>query len=81
MTGYTGFTSIALNTQALADTFATGVNYYSDAEESDGGHQFSASGTASDFTEKTLLVKGGRGLLSNKKHGAGRLPGRRLHLQ
>ncbi len=66
VTGYTGFTSIALNTQALADTFATGVNYYSDAEESDGGHQFSASGTASDFTEKTLLVKGGRGLLSNK---------------
>ncbi len=66
VTGFTGFTSLALNTQALADTFATGVNYYSDAEESDGGHQFSASGTASDFTEKTLLVKGGRGLLSNK---------------
>ncbi len=66
VTGPTGFTSIALNTQALADTFATGVNYYSDAEESDGGHQFSASGTASDFSEKTLLVKGGRGLLSNK---------------
>jgi len=73
-TGYTGFTSLALNTQALADTFATGVNYYSDAEESDGGHQFSASGTASDYTEKTLLVKGGnpsiagsgRGLLANK---------------
>ena len=66
VTGATGFTSIALNTQALADTFATGVNYYSDAEESDAGHQFSASGTESDFTEKTLLVKGGRGLLSNK---------------
>ena len=66
VTGPTGFTTLAYNTQALADTFATGVNYYSDAEESDGGHQFSASGTASDFTEKTLLVKGGRGLLSNK---------------
>ena len=66
VTGATGFTSIALNTQALADTFATGVNYYSDAEESDGGHQFSASGTASDYTEKTLLVKSGRGLLANK---------------
>ena len=66
VTGATGFTSIALNTQALADTFAAGVNYYSDAEESDGGHQFSASGTASDYTEKTLLVKDGRGLLSNK---------------
>ncbi len=66
VTGATGFTTIALNTQALADTFATGVNYYSDAEESDGGHQFSASGTASDYTEKTLLVKTGRGLLANK---------------
>ena len=66
VTGPTGFTSLALNTQALADTFATGVNYYSDAEESDGGHQFSASGTASDYTEKTLLVKTGRGLLANK---------------
>ena len=62
----TGFTSITLNTQALADAFATGVNYYSDAEESDAGHQFSASGTESDYTEKTLLVKGGRGLLANK---------------
>ena len=66
VTGPTGFTALALNTQALADTFATGVNYYSDAEESDGGHQFSASGTASDYTEKTLLVKSGRGLLANK---------------
>ncbi len=64
--GGNGFTALALNTQALADTFATGVNYYSDAEESDGGHQFSASGTASDYTEKTLLVKSGRGLLANK---------------
>ena len=66
VTGPTGFTALAQNTQALADTFATGVNYYSDAEESDGGHQFSASGTASDYTEKTLLVKSSRGLLSNK---------------
>ena len=62
----TGFTSIARNTQTLANAFATGVNYYSDSEESDGGHQFSASGTESDYTEKTLLVKGGRGLLANK---------------
>ncbi len=61
-----GFTPLALNTQALADTFATGVNYYSDAQESDGGHQFSASGTSTDYTEKTLLSKTGRGLLANK---------------
>src|SRR5262249_38698124 len=45
---------------------ATGANYYSDSEESDAGHQFSASGTATDYTEKTLLVKSGRGLLVNK---------------
>src|SRR5262249_49019858 len=30
------------------------------------GHQFAASGTATDYTEKTLLVKGGRGVLVNK---------------
>ena len=46
--------------------FATAANYFSDSEESDAGHQFSASGTASDYTEKTLLVKTGRGLLVNK---------------
>jgi YVTN family beta-propeller protein len=60
------YTGVSLNTQALASTFATAVNYYSDSEESDAGHQFFSSGTATDYTEKTLLVKGGRGLLVNK---------------
>lgn len=60
------YTTVALNTQLLASKFAVGVNYYSDAEESDAGHQFAASGTATDYTEKTLLVKSGRGLLVNK---------------
>ena len=60
------FTGVSLNTQALAQAFATAVNYYSDSEESDAGHQFAASGTATDYTEKTLLVKSGRGLLVNK---------------
>ncbi|BDI29725.1 hypothetical protein CCAX7_17760 [Capsulimonas corticalis] len=60
------YTGVSLNTQQLATTFATAVNYYSDSEESDAGHQFSASGTATDYTEKTLLVKSGRGLLVNK---------------
>jgi YVTN family beta-propeller protein len=60
------YTGVSLNTQALAQTFAAAVNYYSDSEESDAGHQFAASGTATDYTEKTLLVKGGRGLLVNK---------------
>ena len=60
------YTGVTLNYQALAQSFAAAVNYYSDAEESDAGHQFSASGTATDYTEKTLLVKSGRGLLVNK---------------
>jgi len=57
---------VTRNTRLLAETFATAVNYYSDSEESDAGHQFCASGTAADYTEKTLLVKEGRGLLVNK---------------
>ena len=60
------YTGVSLNLQTLAKTFAAGVNYYSDSEESDAGHQFAASGMASDYTEKTLLVKSGRGLLVNK---------------
>jgi YVTN family beta-propeller protein len=60
------YTGVSLNTQALAQQFATAVNYYSLSEESDAGHQFCSSGTATDYTEKTLLVKSGRGLLVNK---------------
>ena len=60
------YTIVSKNVQLLASNFAVGVNYYSDADESDAGHQFSASGTASDYTEKTLLVKAGRGLFANK---------------
>ncbi len=60
------YTGVTVNLQTLASTFATGVNYYSDAEESDAGHQFTSAGTATDYTEKTLLVKSGRGLLVNK---------------
>ena len=60
------YTGVSLNWQALAQNFAAAVNYYSDSEESDAGHQFAASGTATDYTEKTLLVKSGRGLLVNK---------------
>jgi len=60
------YTGVSLSTQSLAQTFATAVNYYSLSEESDAGHQFCSSGTASDYTEKTLLVKSGRGLLVNK---------------
>ena len=60
------YTGVSLNTQSLAQSFTAAVNYYSLSEESDAGHQFCASGTASDYTEKTLLVKSGRGLLVNK---------------
>lgn len=59
-------TAVAKNLQALASRFSVGVNYYSDSEESNGGHQFAASGTISDFAEKTLEVKSSRGLLTNK---------------
>jgi YVTN family beta-propeller protein len=60
------YTGVTLNLQQLATKFAAGVNFYADSEESDAGHQFCASGMASDYTEKTLLVKSGRGLLVNK---------------
>jgi YVTN family beta-propeller protein len=60
------YTPVSKNAQALAARFAVGVNYYSDAEESDAGHQFAASGTVTDYTEKTLNDKAGRGLLANK---------------
>jgi YVTN family beta-propeller protein len=60
------YTGVALNAQLLARTFATGVNYYSDSEESDAGHEFASSGTSTDYAEKTLRVKSGRGLLVNK---------------
>jgi YVTN family beta-propeller protein len=60
------YNPVTQNTTLLANSFATAVNYYSDSEESDAGHEFCASGTATDYTEKTLLVKDGRGLLVNK---------------
>jgi YVTN family beta-propeller protein len=60
------YNRVSLNVHALARRFATAVNYYSDAEESDAGHQFATSGITSDYTEKTRLVKNGRGLLVNK---------------
>jgi DNA-binding beta-propeller fold protein YncE len=60
------YTLLSKNTQLLASKFGIAVNYYTDSEESDAGHQFSASGTSSDYAEKMLAVKGGRGLLVNK---------------
>ncbi len=60
------YTGVSINTQTLATTFAVAANYYADSEESDAGHQFNASGTSTDYTQKTLLNKTGRGLLANK---------------
>jgi YVTN family beta-propeller protein len=68
------YTRVAVNTQALAGRFATAVNYYSDSEESDAGHQFTTSGTATDYTEKILAVKSGRGLLVTKNMEAENYP-------
>ncbi len=61
------FTAATPNTQAFATNFATAVNFYSDAEESNAGAQFLASGTATTITpEKTVLTAGGRGMLANR---------------
>ena len=59
------YTGVSANLQLLARKFATAVNYYSDSEESFAGHNFSTSGTATDYTEKTLLMAGARGCLRN----------------
>jgi YVTN family beta-propeller protein len=58
--------TVTPNLHALAREFGLAVNEYADAEESDAGHQFAAAGIASDYTEKTLLVKNGRRPLVNK---------------
>ena len=58
--------NVTPNLHALAREFGLAVNEYADAEESDAGHQFAAAGIASDYTEKTLLVKGGRRPQVNK---------------
>jgi DNA-binding beta-propeller fold protein YncE len=60
------YTGVDLNYQKIANAFATAANYYSNSEESDAGHQFCMSGTSTDYTQKTLLVKSGRGILVNK---------------
>jgi YVTN family beta-propeller protein len=59
------YTGVTLNMQLLASKFAAAVNYYSDSEESYAGHNFATSGTANDYTEKTLLMITGRGCLRN----------------
>lgn len=64
------YTSVVPNARLLAKTFATAVNYFSDSEESDIGHQYAASGTASDYSLKTFLTKEGRGLLAQKNYDA-----------
>lgn len=58
--------SVTPNLHALAREFGLATNFYADSEESDAGHQFAAGGIATAYTEKTLLVKHGRGLLVNK---------------
>jgi YVTN family beta-propeller protein len=60
------YATVTPNIQALAKSFATAVNFYSDAGESNAGAQFLGSGTSTDYTEKTVLVAGGRGLLANR---------------
>lgn len=59
------FTGVSLNMKLLAKKFSTAVNYYSDSEESEAGHNFATSGTVTDYTEKTLLMDGQRGCLKD----------------
>ncbi|MGZ3507072.1 MAG: beta-propeller fold lactonase family protein [Vulcanimicrobiaceae bacterium] len=58
--------TITPNLHALARRYALAQNFYSDGDESDAGHQFTAGGIATTYSEKTLLVKGGRAPLVNK---------------
>ncbi|MBV8601428.1 MAG: hypothetical protein JO359_07675 [Candidatus Eremiobacteraeota bacterium] len=58
--------TVTPNLHALARTYGVADNFYSDAQESDAGHQFVLGGIASDFTERTLLVRKGRRPLINK---------------
>lgn len=58
--------SITPNLHALAREFGVADNFYADSEESDAGHQFTAGGVATFYSEKTLLTKGGRTPLVNK---------------
>ncbi|HEY8297458.1 MAG TPA: bifunctional YncE family protein/alkaline phosphatase family protein [Candidatus Baltobacteraceae bacterium] len=58
--------TITPNLHALAREFGLAANLYADAEESDAGHQFAAGGVATAYSEKTLLVKGGRSPNVNK---------------
>ncbi len=58
--------SITPNLHELARTFGIADNFYADGDESDAGHQFTAGGITSSYSERTLLVKDGRGDLVNK---------------
>lgn len=58
--------SVTPNLHALARDFGVADNFYSDADESDAGHQFATAGVATAYSEKTLLVKNGRRPLVNK---------------
>jgi len=58
--------SVTPNLHALARRYALATNMFSDAEESDAGHQFFAGGMATLYSERTLFAKGGRTPLVNK---------------
>ena len=58
--------NVTPNLHALAREFGLAVNIYADGDESDAGHQFTAGGIATAYSEKTLLVKSGRYPMVNK---------------
>ncbi len=52
--------SVTPNLHALARTYGLATNFYADAEESNGAHQFAAGGLATAFSERTLRIERGR---------------------
>jgi hypothetical protein len=60
------YTAVTPNIQSLTRSFATAVNFYADAEEANAGAQVLLSGTATDYTQKMLQMRSGRGMLANR---------------
>jgi DNA-binding beta-propeller fold protein YncE len=59
--GYVSFGSdLTPNLHELARTFGLAGNFYADAAEAGASHQVVSAGIASDFTERTSRVEGGR---------------------
>jgi hypothetical protein len=59
--------AVTPNLHALARRYALAGNMFADAQRSDGAHEFLASGMATLFSERTLLVNNGRPLAGSNE--------------